>query len=273
MSSPFAITAATNIVLLDNNRQGQTSYTVSNTTNHALRGRAHIVAQQATAGSWLTLLGESERGFASSGSQQYVVQITVPPAAAAGDYTFRLDVVDLANPDDNFSEGPSVKFVVPAPVPVKRPFPWWIIAVIIGILILVGAGTYGIVQLTHKNPAVIPTPTVTKSTPTPLVPTPTPTPVFRVGTWSGQITFNNGHGPISSTLQLSSLQNGAFTGGLFGPGVGEGPSSGNVSGQEGNFNTFSPNAQSRLQLAINQVGRGSGSYAEFTIISYYYSPI
>ena len=97
----------------------------------------------------MTLLGETERAFPGSGSQQYVVQITVPPGASAGDYTFRLDVVDLANRDDDFSEGPTIKFVVPAPVPVKRPFPWWIVAVIVGILILIGAGTYGIVQLTH----------------------------------------------------------------------------------------------------------------------------
>lgn len=164
MSSPFAITAATNTVLLDDNRQGLTSFTVSNTTSHALRGRAHIVAQPATAGSWLTLVGQTEREFVGSGSQQYVVQISVPPTATAGDYTFRLDVVDLANPDDNFSEGPTVKFVVPAPVPTKRPFPWWIVAVIVGVLILIGAGTYGIVQITHKNPVI--TPTVTTPTAT-----------------------------------------------------------------------------------------------------------
>jgi N-acetylneuraminic acid mutarotase len=69
--------------------------------------------------------------------------------------------VDLANPDDNFSEGPTVKFVVPAAVPTRRPFPWWIVAAVVGVLILVGAGTYGIVQLTHKAPSIAkPTTTV-----------------------------------------------------------------------------------------------------------------
>src|SRR5579885_1718060 len=168
MTSPFAITAATNTVLLDNNRQGLTSYTVTNTTSHAIRGRAHIVALQTTSVPWLTLVGRTEREFAASGSQQYVVQISVPPGAAAGDYTFRMDMVDLADPDDNFSEGPTVKFVVPAPVPVKKPFPWWIIEVIIGILTLDGADTYGIIQLTHKKPVVTATPTVTRPTPTPI---------------------------------------------------------------------------------------------------------
>src|SRR5258707_15799919 len=100
MSSPFAITATTNTVSLDSNRQGQVSFTVSNTTTQLLRGRAHVVGQPATTEPWLKLSGEPERDFASAGSQQYVVQLSVPPSASAGDYTFRLDVVDVADPDD-----------------------------------------------------------------------------------------------------------------------------------------------------------------------------
>jgi len=268
MSSPFAITAATNTVFLESNRQGQTSFTVSNTTVRAVRGRAHLVVEQATAASWLTLLGEAERNFASTGSHQFVVQITLPPGAPAGDYTFRLDMVDLANPDDDFSEGPAVKFIVAPSAPVKKPFPWWIVAVVVGLLILVGGGTYGIIQLSQKKPAVTPIVTVTKSTPTAVLPTPTltPKPVF-AGPWRGQFTFNTGQNSTQS-LQLNTFQNGAFRGTLFGPGFGEGPSSTNVSGTEGSLNSFSFSAQNRLQQAINQTGNGAGIYVEFTAISY-----
>ena len=70
MPSPFAITAATNTVSLDSNRKGQTSFTVSNTTGRPTRGRAHVAAQSAAAGPWVTLVGEAERDFASAGSQQ-----------------------------------------------------------------------------------------------------------------------------------------------------------------------------------------------------------
>jgi hypothetical protein len=188
-----------------------------------------------------------------------VVQITVPPGASAGDYTFRLDVVDLANPDDNFSEGPTVKFVVPAPVPVKKPFPWWIVAVIVGILILVGAGTYGIVQLTHKNPAVTPTPTITKPTATVPLPTPTPRSAFSMGTWSGQ--FDNG--PIAISLQVTTIQNGAFGGTLYQPHF-EGSTVDSVSGTDGSLNHFAPDAQSRLQDAIQLFGNGTGTLVDFT---------
>ena len=104
-------------------------------------------------------------------------------------------------------------------------------------------------------------------------PTPTPKPVFTSGSWQGQITFTSGHNPISSILQLGTVQNGAFTGMMFGPGIGEGPSSGDVSGQDGALNSFNPRAQNRLQQAINLGGNGTGVYVEFTITSYGRIPI
>src|SRR5207248_4545457 len=88
-------------------------------------------------------------------SQQYAVHIAAPPTAPAGDCTFRLDMVDVANPDENFSQGPTVKFVVPMPVLVKKPFPWWIVAVIVGVVILVGSTSYGIWLLLHREPSAL----------------------------------------------------------------------------------------------------------------------
>lgn len=165
MPDSFAITVATNNAVLDSVRQGRTSFTVSNTTARGARARARIAAQPASAASWLTLLGEAERDFASDGSQQYTVQISVPPTAPPGSYTFRLDMVDLANPDDDVSEGPTVRFVVEPPVPVKKPFPWWIVVAVIVGLILVGGVIYGLVRVTHTTATVV-TPTATVSKPT-----------------------------------------------------------------------------------------------------------
>lgn len=152
MSSPFAITAATNTVSLDSQRQGQASFTVSNTETQAISGRGHVVPLSTAAGPWLTLAGTPERDFARSESQQYVVQIAVPPTAPAGDYTFRLDVVDVADPDDNLSEGPTVKFTVPEPVVVKKPFPWWIVAVAVAAVLVVGGGIYGLIRVLNPPP-------------------------------------------------------------------------------------------------------------------------
>lgn len=151
MPSPFGITAATNTIHLDEKQQGQTSFTVFNMTGKPIRGRARVVPQTAATGPWLTLLGEAERDFASSGTQQYAVQITAPSSAPAGDYTFRLDLVDVADPDDNFSAGPTVSFALAPPPPAKKPCPWWIVAVVVGVLILLGGGAYGLSQVLHKT--------------------------------------------------------------------------------------------------------------------------
>ena len=253
MSSPFAITAATNTVLLDSNRQGQTSFTVSNTTGHAIRGRAHLVIQPSSAEPWLRSQGEAERDFANAGSQQYVVQIAVPPGVAAGDYTLRLDMVNVANPDDDFSEGPTVKFMIPASVQTKRPFPWWIVAVIVGILILIGAGTYGIVQLSHKNPAVTTTVTVNKPTPTP---TPTP-PVLSPGIYQGNFTNDDGT-TFTTQFSLPVVQNGNLQGNFVGQGYND-----IVIGTVGGLNQFSSAARNRLQFAISHF-RDTGTFVEFT---------
>src|SRR5918911_5611735 len=139
MPSSFAITTATNSIPLDPNRRNQASFTVSNTSGRAVRGRGRIVPQNSAAAPWLTLAGDAERDFPISGTQQYAVQIAVPPTAPAGNYPFRLDMVGVDNPDEDLTQGPTVPLVVPEPVVVKKPFPWWIlVAAALAVIILVG---------------------------------------------------------------------------------------------------------------------------------------
>jgi PASTA domain len=136
-TSVFAITAAASTVSLDANRRGAASFTVTNTTANALRGRARIVAQAAAAAPWLSLAGDAERDFAPGATQQYTAQIAVPADGPAGNYAFRLDAVGVANPDEQYSQGPSVAFSVaapPPPPPPSKPFPW--LLVIIGVVVV-----------------------------------------------------------------------------------------------------------------------------------------
>lgn len=135
MPSSFAITTSANSTPLDGNRQGQTVFTVSNTSVRALRGRARVVPDRGAEDAWFTLVGKAERDFAVNGTEQYTVQIAAPPTAAEGTYTVRLDMIGVDNPDEDYMPGPTVTFAVPAPLPVKRPFPWWIVAVIAVIII------------------------------------------------------------------------------------------------------------------------------------------
>src|SRR5262245_16291829 len=108
MPSSFAVTTASNTVPLGDNRTSQVSFTVSNISSRPMRGRARVVPLNPTAAPWLSLLGEAERTLPASSTEQYAVQIKAPPTAPAGSYSFRLDMVGVENPDEDFVQGPSV---------------------------------------------------------------------------------------------------------------------------------------------------------------------
>jgi hypothetical protein len=190
MANPFAITAASNSVPLRDDRSGQAVFTVFNASGRPIRGRARIVAEDPIAEQWLSLVGDAERVFGIAGTQQFMVQIEAPSTAPAGDMRFRLDMVDVENPDENYSRGPTVTFQVPEPVAAPKPFPWWIVAVAVGVILLIGAAIIlpGIID----GGTVTPTPvlkeeegTIETATPTPIriediiigVVTATPTPI------------------------------------------------------------------------------------------------
>jgi hypothetical protein len=138
MPSSFAITTAVSSTPLDAGRSAQVSFTVSNTSGHPMRGRARVTGLNPVAAAWLTLTGQAEREFAASGTQQYAVRVAVPQDAPAGDYTFRLDMVGVNNPDEDLTQGPTVTFQVPQPIEKKKPFPWWIVAVAAAVVIVAG---------------------------------------------------------------------------------------------------------------------------------------
>ncbi len=140
MANPFAITTTATAVPLDTGRQGRLSFTVSNTSGRPIRGRARLVPANPAAASWLSLQGDAERDFPAAGTQQYTVQILVPPTGPAGSYPFRLDVVGVDNPDEELTQGPSVTFTVPEPAPPPKPFPWWIVVVAAVLLLAVIGG-------------------------------------------------------------------------------------------------------------------------------------
>src|SRR5512143_3762846 len=135
MPDLFTVTTATNTIKLDSKRQAEASFAVFNSSGQPMRGRARIVVVKPDAGKpspgveppkpeadrpgsdaekWLALEGEAEREFPIAGAQQYTVNIAVPKDAQPGNYTFRLDMVGVAVPDEQLAEGPSVTFEAPA---------------------------------------------------------------------------------------------------------------------------------------------------------------
>lgn len=142
MTELFAVTAATNSVKLNARREAEVAFTVSNTGRRPVRGRAHVLAEGNAERGWFSLAGDPEQTFAVAGTQQYTVKIDVPKDAPAGDYFFRLNMVGVENPDEDFTEGPSVAFVVPEPEVQKKPFPWWILLVILAVIVIGGVAFF-----------------------------------------------------------------------------------------------------------------------------------
>lgn len=135
MASTFSITSTSTAVHLDAQQRGEVAFTVSNTSGRSVRGRAKLVAQDPAQRDWLTVAGDTERDFPVSGAQQFIVQVAVPPASKEGKYVFRLDAVSVQNPDEDYTQGPTVAFTVAKHEPPKR---WWIAAVAVAAVVLIG---------------------------------------------------------------------------------------------------------------------------------------
>jgi hypothetical protein len=140
MPGLFTITTPKNTLDLDDKRQAEAAFTVTNTSDQLLRGRALLVTEDPAVMAWLTLAGSAERDFAIAGTEQYLVQVKVPVGVAPGNYMFHLDMVNSANPDESRETGPSVIIKVPAPPPPPKPIPWIPIAIGAGVLLLVVIG-------------------------------------------------------------------------------------------------------------------------------------
>src|SRR6267142_2126393 len=163
MAKTFTVTTtATAPLRADNKGHAEAVFTVTNTSSRPVRGVARVKALESTKQDWLKISGETARDFSAGGTQQFVVTFdgpvaTPPPApagpppagsppatsattgAAADRYSFRLDISSDTNPDEDFTEGPTVVVELPGAVapPPKKKFPIWIIFVIIAVVLVV----------------------------------------------------------------------------------------------------------------------------------------
>ncbi|MBN1206101.1 MAG: hypothetical protein JXB05_14380, partial [Myxococcaceae bacterium] len=122
--------------------QGELAFTVSNALRAPVRARATVMMSGQARREWAVVSGGEERDFAPDGTQQFTVKLQVPPGTPPGRYTFHLLVSDVANPDEQYAEGPTVAFIVAeAAPPPKKAFPWWIVALAAGVLVIGGGVT------------------------------------------------------------------------------------------------------------------------------------
>lgn len=139
MPRAFDITSATDSVNLDASGRGELSFTVSNALGAPVHARITVLPSGDAKPEWTSIKGGAERDFTADGTQQVTVQFQVPPGTPPGRFTFQLLVADVMNPDERYAQGPTAAFVVPtvAPVVQKKPFPWMLVALVGGIVIII----------------------------------------------------------------------------------------------------------------------------------------
>ena len=153
-------------------------FTVTNTSQRPLRGSLRAKALDSGQASWLAISGETERDFPPGLAHQVEVNAKVPAGAAAGKFRIRLDALSVANPDDDFTEGPAVSVTVAAPAPKPPAKSMWWVWLIVGLVVLFVVGVALFLVFKPKpsdidGPAPTPTPTPT--------PAPAPAPAGEFG--------------------------------------------------------------------------------------------
>jgi hypothetical protein len=124
MPNAFSITTPpSGTLLLGEDRRADVSFTVTNQTGRNLRATARLVALAGADAAWLGHADEPSRDFIAGESEQYLVRVAVPPEVPGGVARFRIDVVGVERPDDDWAQGPEVSFEIPAGPPPPEPLP------------------------------------------------------------------------------------------------------------------------------------------------------
>jgi hypothetical protein len=177
MTRLFDITTTQDSLELDRQGQGKVVFTVTNVTQQPQRCGLRPRGLDAGKAGWLRLAGEAERDFVPGMVHQVEVGIAVPPGTPLEKFRLRLDAYSVANPDDDFTEGPLVQVnpplaAAPAPEGGGR-MPWWVWLVIALAVLAVGGLAFHL--MSRKAPPVISPPppaSAPASTPTPPPPPP-----------------------------------------------------------------------------------------------------
>ena len=136
-------------IRLDSQGRAAVQYTAKNVTGAAVDGRAVLVsvpAANAASGvvqkGWVKIDGLAERHFARDQEEVFLVKIAAPAGSPAGRYTFRLDVVSVAMPDEG-DAGPVVEFSVIATTAKAGggDSKWLLIILLVVLVLLIGGVT------------------------------------------------------------------------------------------------------------------------------------
>lgn len=120
--------------------KGNAVFGVTNKTGEGLTARFSVQVQGNGKAEWYQVQGEPERPVAAGETQTVTVVAKIPGATPAGQHRIKLRATNVNDPDNDTTDSAVATVTIPAVVkpPVKKkPFPWWIIAVAAGVLVLV----------------------------------------------------------------------------------------------------------------------------------------
>jgi hypothetical protein len=150
-------------IKLDSKGSATCQITVKNVSRAAIDGRAVLVSlpiARPPAGAvekkWLTIDGPADRHFAVDQEEVFSIKIAVPQKkgepAPAGNYSFRLDLVNVARPDESSDQSQALGFAVVA-APPPKPTPWPLIAVVAALVLIIGVTAAWLMLRKPSTPA------------------------------------------------------------------------------------------------------------------------
>ena len=140
--------------------KGSAVFSVTNKTEEGLTARLSVQVQGDGKPEWYQVQGESERPVAAGETQTVTVVAKIPAATQPGQHRIKLRAINVNDPDNDSTDSSAAAVTIPAAAarkPAPKPFPWWILAVVGGLLVLVIAVIITIVVLSggSKVPSVV----------------------------------------------------------------------------------------------------------------------
>jgi beta-lactam-binding protein with PASTA domain len=139
--------------------KGNAVFGVTNKTGEGLTARFGIQVQGAGKAEWYSIQGEPERPVAAGETQTVTVVAKIPAATPAGQHRIKLRATNVNDPDNDSTDSAVATVTIPAvakPPAKKKPFPWWIIAVAAGVLVLVIGIIVAVVLMSGPKGTAVP---------------------------------------------------------------------------------------------------------------------
>lgn len=135
-------------------------FSFTNTTGRKIRVGGKVLPGDKGQEQWFKPKGGPEWDLDPNATDKLTVMALVPKDVKPGTHTLQVMIFDVRQPEDYFDMSPPVRIevgaaVVPPPPP-PNGFPWWILATVLGVLVVAGLAAYLILWPQNVSvPAVV----------------------------------------------------------------------------------------------------------------------